>query len=149
MSAPAFTPYFKSRPLAEHAEGVPVFGSLVPQVEQADLCTILPFKPGAPALEWMTQVYQLVARKEIDDALEILYDELLDPQTDGRFAECDELLALIDVDGLDTNLMIGVLAVTFQARDILRNRARVLHRIEKRLAQLAPDRIEALIGNLR
>lgn len=149
MSAPAFTPYFKSRPLADHDEVVPVFGSLLPQSEQTELCAVLPFKLGSPALEWMTRVYQLVARKEIDDALEILYDELLDPQTDGRFAECDELLALIDVDGLDTNLMIGVLAVTYQARGILRNRARVLHRIEERLAQVAPDRIEALIGNLR
>lgn len=150
MSAPAISTQFRSSSVRGKDAGVPTLSTAFPASNRPELCEVLPFRSSQPSrLDWMTRMYQLVARKEIDDALEILYDELLDLQTAGRFAECNEMLALLDVDGLDTNLMVGVLVVTYQAKDRLSHRARILKKIERRLAELAPNRIEALIGNLR
>lgn len=114
------------------------------------VCETLPYGlSSSNELKWMTEMYRCVDRDDVDAALEILYDELVGLQTDGRFAECDDMLAILDIEGLDSNLMVGVLSVTYQARDRLRNRARVLQKIERRLGQLAPNRVEALIGKLR
>ena len=68
---------------------------------------------------------------------------------DGRFSEGDNVLMMIDPKGLDTNLLVAALSITKAAADRLPSRPRFLQRVENRLREVAPERLEALLDGLR
>ncbi|WP_428265089.1 hypothetical protein [Haliangium sp.] len=98
---------------------------------------------------WLGDVYSLVARQQPDEAIDILFDHIDELLSEGQFARCDSVLRAIDLDRLDTNLVVAVLSITLSAADELPHRARLLSRAEKRLSVLAPERVERLLHGLR
>lgn len=100
-------------------------------------------------LEWLDDVYSLVAREKIDDAIDIVLRELDTLLEEGRLDDVDSALAAIDVERLDINLMLSVLTITLSASDTLKRRARFLERVEKKLEEQAPSRVERLLEGLR
>ncbi len=98
----------------------------------------------------LDELYGLVASGRVDEALEASYDFVLDTSTEGRFREFDDWLGRVDVGKLDTNLLVGLLSVTKQARmeGRLENGEALAQRVRVRLGELAPDRVERLVENL-
>lgn len=152
MSAPALMNQFKSGYLSARdvVALVPsVLDFVAPEAISGPTPSQLNIQEGAGPFDWLTRVYSLTNRGQIDEAMDLVFDSLLDLQTAGDFAKCDEALDIVDVGGLDTNLMIGFLSATLQAKQKLHNRAKLLHQIEAALREIAPDRVESLIGGLR
>ena len=98
----------------------------------------------------LDDLYGLVASGRADEALEALYDFVLDASMGGRFRDVDDWVERLDVGLLDTNLLVGLLSVTRQARTEgrLENGEALVQRVLVRLEELAPDRVERLVGNL-
>jgi len=98
---------------------------------------------------WLDEVYSLVARDHVDEAIDILFrnvDELL---TAGAFDRCNDLLRTIDLKRLDTHLLVGLATITLPAASELSFRSALLARIETRLKLLAPERVDRLLAGLR
>lgn len=98
---------------------------------------------------WLDDVYSKVAAGVPDDAIDILFDHIDDLLIEGRFSECEDVLMMIDPKRLDTNLLVAALSITKAAADRLPSRVRFVQRVEHRLTELAPERLEALLGGLR
>jgi len=100
-------------------------------------------------LGWLPDVYSLVDRREYETAGDLLFDKVDDLLSAGDLRRCDEMLQMVDVKRLDTNLMISFLAVTLAAKLELPSRAALVRRIEAKLEELAPERVESLLRTLR
>ena len=98
---------------------------------------------------WLDEVYSLTARGEIDSAIDVLFDHVDDLLLEGDFSTCNELLIAVDLKRLDTNLLIAILSITLSASEKLPNRTLLVSRVEKRLAELAPERLHSLMDGLR
>lgn len=99
--------------------------------------------------DWLEDMYCLVAKGDIDNALDVLFDKVDDLLLAGSFEECNRLLPLIDVGRLDTHLLVSVLSITKAASGLLPARQQLVRRVEERLAVIAPERVERLLGGLR
>lgn len=97
---------------------------------------------------WLPQLYQLVAAGRTTKAIDLLFGKVDSLLCAGSFEEIDALLRTIEVDCLDTTLLVGVLSITVSAKNHLRDRAALAKRIEQRLKLLAPDRIDRLLTGL-
>ncbi len=84
-----------------------------------------------------------------DTDIDVLFKRVDDLLSSGNFAACDKFLDAFDVNAHDTNLLVGVLSITVNAKDGLEARPRLVERVEARLMQLAPDRIDGLMSGLR
>ena len=98
---------------------------------------------------WLATLYELVEQDSIDPAIDLLFDHINDLLFEDRAADCDGLLPQIDVARLDTNLLVALLSVTSPARAVLTSRPALVERVERRLKQLAPTRVERLLSGLR
>lgn len=97
----------------------------------------------------LTEIYAHAERGDDEVAAELVFDEIDDLPTAGDLHGCNELLYTVDVERLNSNLLISFLAATFTVKDLLSGRACLLRRVEARLQQLAPDRVEALMRAMR
>jgi hypothetical protein len=105
-------------------------------------------------LAWLDKVYQRPCGAAgcwscPDEALSLIYDTLDDLLLEKRFADVDLALAVVNVDKLDVTLALGFLSITLAARERLPSRPDLVARVETRVRQLAPDRVDALMGGLR
>lgn len=82
-------------------------------------------------------------------ASDLLFEKIDDLLLEGKMEEADEAIRAIDVDKLDSSLLVGVLSVTLRARDLLRTRPALVRAIEKRLHDIVPGRVEELMSGLR
>ena len=98
---------------------------------------------------WLNDVYSLVAADGPDDAIDVLFNNIDDMLLAGDFARCDDLLMVIDPKRLDTNLLVAALSITKAAAEKLPTRARFVQRVERRVGELAPERLESLLSGLR
>ncbi|MFO7561391.1 MAG: hypothetical protein R6X02_02005 [Enhygromyxa sp.] len=98
---------------------------------------------------WLASLYELVEQGSIDEAIDLLFDHVNDLLFDDRADECDELLQAIDLDRLDTNLLVSLLSVTLPARAVLPSRPALVERVDRRLTELAPARVDRLLSGLR
>ena len=96
----------------------------------------------------LERMYQLVEEGRTDTALDVLFDHIDDMLCNGEFQKCDDGIQQIDLERLDTNLLVGVLSITLAAREKLTRRAQVVQAIRKRLEILAPGRVEPLTEGL-
>lgn len=94
-------------------------------------------------------VYRMVASGEIRKASDILFEMVNDLLLAGEFKQCNDLILSADLDQLDTNLLVGLLAITCAAKEHLPGRPGLVTRVEKKLLELAPDRITGLMAGLR
>jgi hypothetical protein len=103
----------------------------------------------AAEFPWLQEIYRLVATDEKDAAVDILYERVDELHRRGEFAASDRVIAQVDLERLDTLLLVALLSITCPASHELQNRAKLVERIEARLMELAPDRIEGLMEGLR
>jgi hypothetical protein len=101
------------------------------------------------ALAWLPEVYSLVESGNPEAAADLVFDNIDELLSAGDFPRTNELLQMVDVKRLDTNLMISFLAITLAAKSKLPSRAPLLRRVEARLIQFEPDRVEGLLATLR
>lgn len=109
-------------------------------------------EPEAPPDDaWLDTVYAAAstAHARHPDALSLIYDTIDDLLLARRFGAVDHVLARVDVARLDITLALGLLSITLAARDRLANRPALVERVEVRVRELAPDRIDALMDGLR
>lgn len=98
--------------------------------------------------EALTDLYSLVARGRPDDAIDILFQNVDELLTRGDFAGCDELLRVVDLNHLDTNLVVALLSITAGASAHLRERGAVFARAKEVLLKLSPSRADRLLDGL-
>lgn len=100
-------------------------------------------------LATLPEVYSLVQRGQLEQAGDLVFSKIDDLLCAGEFRRCDELLQMVDPERLDINVMLSFLSVTFAAKHKLPGRASLVRRIEVRLHDVAPTRVEALLAPLR
>jgi hypothetical protein len=93
-------------------------------------------------LDWLSDVYRFVARKEIDGAIDALFVNVNRLLKGRKLSVCDDMLHLVD-------LFVGLLTVTLPATHELPARPRLVERVEARLREIAPTRVERLLVGLR
>jgi hypothetical protein len=110
-------------------------------------------RAAAPAegahVAWLDDVYSLVGRHEIDTALDVVFTRFDDLLSAGDWDGCDSVLRAIDIQRLDTHLLVGVLSATLPAKDKLTARDKLVERTERRLRTVEPDRVGRLLVGLR
>lgn len=85
---------------------------------------------------------------EVDDALDHIFLKVDTLCAGGHFSELDAELAAIVVDGLSTDILVGLLASTFPARAHLPSRPALFERIRAWLTKVDPSRTEGLLKGL-
>lgn len=100
-------------------------------------------------LSWLSSTYSLVAKSDVHAAIDLVFEHFDELLFEGRMREADEALAAVDVERLDSNLMVAVLTITYAAKDRLNRRAELLRRVDSRLRVLAPERVSDLLDGLR
>ncbi len=86
---------------------------------------------------------------EVRKALDLLYkiiDELIQ---NNNFKDCDEFIKDLDVNELNTHLLIGIFTITAPYANQLHNREDLFARVQSRLSGLTPERINKLTLNLK
>ena len=111
-----------------------------------------PKAPMQKTFDWLQQIYRLVEAgggHNIDDAIDLLFDHIDEMFLEGRFEECNDLLPKIDLEKMDTYLLVGLLSITFAAKNKLSYHPEFESKIEERLKVLAPDRAHRLIRGFK
>ncbi len=98
---------------------------------------------------WLEEVYSLVRRDQIDDALDLAFEKLESLYNEQKFDLADAVTKAIDLKRLDTNLLVGFLSITKRAADKLPSRRQFVQRVERHLRGVAPARVEELLAGLR
>ncbi len=107
-------------------------------------------QPAPPQVfDWLPEVYALIEQGDDESAADIVVDVVDELLSASDFSRCDELLQMVDVKRLNPNLLITFLAVSLPAKQKLPSRSQLLRRTETRLAELEPERVDALLRTLR
>ncbi len=85
---------------------------------------------------------------DVDDTLDHIFLKVDTLCEESRFSELDAALAAIDVETLDTVILVGVLSATFPAKAHLPSRPALFERIRARLTQTDPTRVGGLLEGL-
>ena len=86
-------------------------------------------------LDWTELLYTEPKRK----ALRILFRNVDAIFTAGEFELCDEFLKIVDLERLSLTLLVGLLSITFAAREKLNHREDLVKRVGARLQKLLPE----------
>lgn len=97
---------------------------------------------------WLEDVYHLTSINNPSDAIDILYTHMDDYLLAGNFAACNEILSLIDINKLDSYLIVSVLSITVRASSRLKERIEFLEKAKNYLKQEVPDSWESLLKGL-
>ena len=100
-------------------------------------------------VEWLSDLYMLVAENKIDPAINLLFDKIDDLLCAGEFATVDQIIQVIDLTRLDSNLLVGLLSITYAASDKLKKRDWLVSEIEKQLYRIVPERAHRLVERRR
>lgn len=98
---------------------------------------------------WLEDLYKLSHCGADDEGADLIFDTIDDLLQERRFSQCDEALQAVDVERLTIALMVALLSITVSAKEVLRERANLADRIERRLRLVAPERLEGLLKGLR
>lgn len=77
----------------------------------------------------LDEAYRHDQAGEIDEALDVIMNDVDDWLLAGEFGKVDILLAAADPSRFSTCLSIGILTATLAARDLLRNRNYFVYRV--------------------
>jgi tetratricopeptide (TPR) repeat protein len=102
-----------------------------------------------PGGDWLLEVYSLVLEERREDATDLVFEKIDELLQGAEFDRCDEILRRLDVHRLSTSLMVAFLSITLAAKSELGARAALVDRIEARLREIEPSRLEGLLTGLR
>lgn len=97
----------------------------------------------------LTELYRLGKLGKTDAALDLLYDTIDDLLLDHQYAECEKYLREMDPEELPNTVLVGLLTITFAARNFLRERSNAYGRIARKLSQtMSPEQVAATLRGL-
>lgn len=102
-----------------------------------------------PHKDDLQKIYDLIDQQKPHAAVDILFRNIDTLLRNGQFDVCDGLIKGIDLQRLDTNLIVALLSITLPAADKLPYRPSLFTACFERLSALAPDRVERLVRDLR
>jgi len=114
-----------------------------------DLQRMVSHHTVADALPWLEELYGLVSQKKLENAVALLFDQVDELLDAGDVAGCNKVLEAVELERLDSNLLIGVLSVTVPAAPHLPFRPTLVRQIEGILTRTDPERVERLMSGLR
>ena len=97
---------------------------------------------------WISKLYACTTDDAIDEAVLLLYEKVDDLLIEKKFAECNMLLERIDIGRLCTELQVGLLRITYPAREHLPQWKIALSNIHKRLSEKKHN-VAALLQGLQ
>lgn len=107
---------------------------------------LLEVTQGSPnKFGWLSEVYKLTAEGRVNAAIDVLFENVDELNSD----DCDQLLHAVDLNRLDTHLLVGLLSITLSRAADLTHRSKVVEMVERRLEEIAPDRVARLMVGLR
>jgi hypothetical protein len=86
------------------------------------------------ALSFIDRASQLESRNQVDAALDEVFEGFDLLFREGRMDEANELLKLVSIEDVSTDLLGGILTATLPAGDQLPHRAQFFTLVEKELA---------------
>lgn len=89
------------------------------------------------------------SRRPRTAAISALFSAVDKAFSDGRFEEIDALLPQIDLEKLDSTLLVGVLSITLSAKDKLTNRPALFDAVAARIWKLRPEAYQNLLVGLK
>lgn len=99
-------------------------------------------------LDWLTEFYKLSENKSYDQALDLLFIKVDDAMYADDWLGIDSMLQKIDINRLETNLLVGILTATLPGKSRLAERADFYQRARSKMMELAADRIVGLTSGL-
>ena len=91
----------------------------------------------------LDRIYHLCQQSEPDDAIDVIFERVDSLLSQGHFGECDRLLGRVDIERLDSDLMVAFLAITAAARDKLPGRTSLRARVAEALHRLKGEQYAA------
>ena len=105
--------------------------------------------PDPGHARWLAALYQLVENGDTQRAADRIFERIDGLLERRAFADCDDLLNIVDVGRLDTFSLVSFLAASLAGAAELPSRPDLYRRTERRLRELAPDRADRLLAGLR
>ena len=97
---------------------------------------------------WVEEAIELEGQGRRRAALDIILDHFDDLHSDGKFSESDAVLAAIDVNRLDSYLIVGILGITRFAAKHLPSRPDFVAKARAKLHAERPDDVDSLMSGL-
>jgi hypothetical protein len=97
---------------------------------------------------WLNLIYDFVENNLVDEAIDLLFTKINELLINKEFECCDALLKAIQIKRLNVDLLISLLSITLSAANKLPFRKELVINVEKRITELAPDRVHSLLKNL-
>lgn len=112
------------------------------------MCSNSSTTPEFKHADKLALIYKLVEGGMVESASDMLFDLFDDLHAEGKFEESNEIMCRIDLNKLDTNLVVALLCITHPAKDHLPDRPKIVYLAEARLKILALDRVKKLMDGL-
>jgi hypothetical protein len=106
------------------------------------------FKPEGSAMEEIVYAAALERSGKPRKALDRLYRAIDGLIRSGAVAECDRVLRDVNINEMQTHLLVGLLTITASDAHRLSSRSALAKRVRSRLVELAPDRVDKLVAGL-
>jgi len=87
--------------------------------------------------------------EDTEDKMDFLFDHMDNLYWAGKFEEAEAYANGLDLTGLSTTLLVSVLSITLCVKDKFKDRAGLVLRVESRLRELVPDRVNGITEGLR
>ena len=98
--------------------------------------------------DWILEEEDLKAGKEFgSEAMMVMFRKIDRMFCDGEFEQANQDIQDIDLDRLSPTLLVGLLSITYAAKEHLPYRKQMALNIADRLKELVPDRWENLMKN--
>jgi len=97
---------------------------------------------------FLTNLYEAIGKVHDEKLIDLLIERFDIALSTGFFSVADELLEELDIDKLNSNLIICILSATRRARGQLPKRQDFVDRARGRLTELYPERVERLMEGL-
>lgn len=104
-------------------------------------------------MNWIEKIHELDKSDnknfELEEATDLLFEKIDDLLLEGKFEEVDEHLLKFRLEELSIELLIGILSITWQAKELLKNRQAVFNKIREIIEIKEPSRIKELLSGLK
>lgn len=95
----------------------------------------------------LDQLTKALECSNVDDALDVIFDTIDDALLDGKFKECNQALASININEWSTDLLGGILSITLAASHKLPERVAFFRKVRNAIikrGELEPGLLDGL-----